>query len=351
MAVEIRNQLSARAEFTLPATLVFDYPTPEAIATFLLREAFAEMDAAPALPAARAPRYASGVSATTVQESGTPTQYSFPSRDGLTIYGHLSLPTGPGPFSAVVVHTGDRGGALDEQGQYADVCEHQPLNSAGFAVFTVDQRGAPGHGDEYLRCADLGGDDVVDLLAAADFLARRPEIDPSRLAIFGTSRGAYAGLLAIEQAPQLWRAAVLNMGFYDPVAFFENERNLRGETSLVLRHYFGNLGMKAWKGLMSYWGDSTRQPLTQIEKISVPVFLIHGDADRIVPLEHATRLCDALRSMSVPVEMEIVPQMGHDLIHRHPAWPTIWMKVCAFLNDQFNRVAPGGESQSAELIE
>ena len=100
--------------------------------------------------------------------------------------------------------------------------------------------------------------------------------------------------MAIEQAPNLWRAAVLNMGFYDPVAFFENERNLRGETSLVLRHYFGNLGMKAWTGLMSYWGDSTRQPLTQIEKISVPVFVIHGDSDRIVPLEHATQLRDAL---------------------------------------------------------
>ena len=35
MAVEIRNQLSARAETALPTTLVFDYPTPEAIAKHL----------------------------------------------------------------------------------------------------------------------------------------------------------------------------------------------------------------------------------------------------------------------------------------------------------------------------
>ena len=45
MAVEVRNQLSARAETTLPPTLVFDYPTPEAIAELLLRRAFAELDA------------------------------------------------------------------------------------------------------------------------------------------------------------------------------------------------------------------------------------------------------------------------------------------------------------------
>ena len=46
MAVELRNRLSARAETTLPTTLVFDYPTPEAIAQLLLRQAFAELDAA-----------------------------------------------------------------------------------------------------------------------------------------------------------------------------------------------------------------------------------------------------------------------------------------------------------------
>jgi acyl carrier protein len=38
MAVEVRNQLSARAETTLPTTLVFDYPTPEAIAKLLLEK-------------------------------------------------------------------------------------------------------------------------------------------------------------------------------------------------------------------------------------------------------------------------------------------------------------------------
>ena len=38
MAVEVRNRLAARAETTLPTTLVFDYPTPEAIAKLLLRQ-------------------------------------------------------------------------------------------------------------------------------------------------------------------------------------------------------------------------------------------------------------------------------------------------------------------------
>ncbi|HRI68674.1 MAG TPA: SDR family NAD(P)-dependent oxidoreductase, partial [Polyangium sp.] len=44
MAVELRNRLAARAETTLPATLAFDYPTPEAIAGLLLRKAFADVE-------------------------------------------------------------------------------------------------------------------------------------------------------------------------------------------------------------------------------------------------------------------------------------------------------------------
>ncbi|HEY6877746.1 MAG TPA: beta-ketoacyl synthase N-terminal-like domain-containing protein, partial [Polyangiales bacterium] len=50
MAVEVRNQLSARAETKLPATLVFDYPTPEAIAKLLLSQAFARLGT-PSAPA------------------------------------------------------------------------------------------------------------------------------------------------------------------------------------------------------------------------------------------------------------------------------------------------------------
>ncbi|XXT63554.1 SDR family NAD(P)-dependent oxidoreductase [Sorangium sp. So ce590] len=53
MAVALRNRLTARTETPLPATLVFDYPTPRAVAELLLKQAFSELKSAGARPRGR----------------------------------------------------------------------------------------------------------------------------------------------------------------------------------------------------------------------------------------------------------------------------------------------------------
>jgi dienelactone hydrolase/short-subunit dehydrogenase/acyl carrier protein len=255
-----------------------------------------------------------------------PVMHRFPSRDGLEIYGHLSIPAGHGPHPAVLVHAPEYGGGLDASGRHHRIFAHRHLVREGFAVFTVDQRGAPGHGAEYMSRLELGGADIDDMLAARDYLGALPQIDDRRVALLGTSRGAYAALLAALRAPGAFRAAILAMGFYDAPLYVRDERAARPRHSALL--FFQRDG---WEAIARRFADPARNPLARIEALAIPLRVIHGDADRSVPHEHALRLSSAVRARGGSIEVEIVPGLDHDLDQRHPSWSALWRAHVAFL--------------------
>jgi dipeptidyl aminopeptidase/acylaminoacyl peptidase len=52
-------------------------------------------------------------------------------------------------------------------------------------------------------------------------------------------------------------------------------------------------------------------PLKQVASIKRPLLLAHGGIDRRVPLEHATKLRDALEAQKAPVSWIQYPEEGH----------------------------------------
>ncbi|WP_344564250.1 SDR family NAD(P)-dependent oxidoreductase [Streptomyces axinellae] len=250
--------------------------------------------------------------------------HTFPSADGLEIHGHLSVPAGPGPHPAVVVCTSDRGGALDDKGRYARVSEHAPLHAAGFAVFTVDQRGAPGHGEEYTARAEMGGADIDDVVAAAQYLADLPQIDAARLSVLGTSRGAYSALLGLAREPSLWQRAVLLMGLYDPTRLVEAESSDPG--SLLPSH--PDVGPDT---IRAYFDDPRRQPLHALKEVRTPLFVVHGEADEVVPVGQAHDLAARAEQLGLPAHLVTVPGLGHDNEHAGAEWPGLWPRIIEFL--------------------
>ncbi len=317
MASELSVRLERDTGMMIPMIMLMRRSSMRDVVTRLL-----EMLADPAV--APAGSKASGAPVAAVIK---PTQHLFISEDGLTIYGHLSLPPGPGPHPAVVVHTSGLGGALNTQGQYVNLVEHGPLLARGYAVFTVDQRGSPGHGEQFARMGAMGGDEVSDLSAAARYLGTLTTIDRERLAIMGTSRGAYAALLSTCRAPELWKAALLSMGFYEPVAFVQAERRARPENSPLREH-----SSQRWEDIERYFTERARQPLQQLDQVRAPLMVIHGDADGFVPVDQAVQLQQGARERGLEVELEIVPGMDHDLEQRHSAWPKLWTQMADFLD-------------------
>jgi dipeptidyl aminopeptidase/acylaminoacyl peptidase len=267
-------------------------------------------------------------------ETALPVVHELTSSDGLTVYGHLSLPPGPGPHPAVLVCPPDPGGVLDAEGRYRRIPEHATLVGAGFAVFSVDRRGALGHGDEYAARTDVGGLEVDDIIAAAQHLIRRDDIDPDRLSIYGVSRGAYAALLALTRAPGLWHRGVLAMGFYDPGRYVAAERAARPTTSRLIAD-------ATWDALDVLAASADRLPLRALDRVTAPLYVLHGAADEVTPVEHAYDLAERAEAAGGPVRLVVVPGLGHDIDHQHDAWSRLWPDLVTFLDDGVTTGRPG----------
>jgi uncharacterized protein len=155
------------------------------------------------------------------------------------------------------------------------------LSRAGLSVLLFDYRG---YGGNPGRPSEDGL--AADARAAQAWLAARPEVDPDRIAYFGESLGAAVALrLAVERPPA---ALILRSPF----------------TSLtdVGRLHYPWLPVK-WL-LSDRYGSAAR-----VAQLSVPLLVIAGERDQIVPSALSRRLYDAA---SAPKRFVLVPGADHN---------------------------------------
>ena len=118
----------------------------------------------------------------------------------------------------------------------------------------------------------------------------------------GWSFGGYAAVMAPIVEPGLYRCAIAAAGYYDVVAQ-KREADYADVDSLALE----------LKRLYSDDEALLRQqsPLTYIDKLSVPVFIVHGGEDERVPPEQAFKLKAALIKHNKPFEWMFKENEGH----------------------------------------
>jgi uncharacterized protein len=124
---------------------------------------------------------------------------------GITLAGTLTLPKGPGPFSAAVLIAGsgphDRDEAIANHRPFLVLSDH--LTRKGIAVLRYDKRGigkSTGSSDQ-ATTLDL----AADAQAAMAFLKSRKDIDPGKIGLIGHSEGAIiAPYLAARSKDVAW---------------------------------------------------------------------------------------------------------------------------------------------------
>jgi uncharacterized protein len=129
--------------------------------------------------------------------------YGNAQRPGVRLAGTLTLPSGPGPFAAVLLITGS--GAQDRD---QTIFEHKPflvladaLTRRGVAVLRVDDRGIGGSTGATLN--DTTADFATDVEAGVAWLKTRREIDPKRIGLLGHSEGGVIAPLVAGRDPSI----------------------------------------------------------------------------------------------------------------------------------------------------
>ncbi|MFI7690150.1 alpha/beta hydrolase family protein [Nonomuraea sp. NPDC049655] len=242
-----------------------------------------------------------------------------PAADGETSPARvLSCPGAAGPIEAIVY--GDPAtsrrvvvalhGGPEAAWRFAHEPLFQRLSRAGIAVVAPNQRGSTGYGAAHrdaIRDA-WGGPDLADVLALGHALAAARDPGEPRPMLYGASYGAYLALLACAAQADLWsRAAV--------VAPFLSGRELYEDGPPPVRALLDRLGGRT--GIDDELGP--RDLLRLAGRMRLPLLIVHGDDDPIIPVEHSRRLYARLRAAqwpegAAPTYLE-VPGGGHDLLH------------------------------------
>src|SRR5204863_9106812 len=122
--------------------------------------------------------------------------------------------------------------------------------------------------------------------------------------IVGASYGGYAALAGAALDPGVYRCAASFGGPSDLGKFVNWSRSHNGMQSL-----------RYWTRFMGAEDDRAAalhqiSPAAHIDKVKIPVLLIHGKDDTVVPLEQSQIMADALKKAGKPVEL--VVQKGAD---------------------------------------
>ncbi|MEM1412257.1 MAG: DPP IV N-terminal domain-containing protein [Pseudomonadota bacterium] len=221
---------------------------------------------------------------------------TLPGADGTPLYYELLKPPGFDPASprpAIVYVYGGPGGASVHRTWSVDF--RQLLAREGFVVFTVDNRGVGGRGtafDDPLYKA-MGGVEIDDQVAGAEWLAAQPGVDGDRIGIYGGSYGGYMTLLALFKAPDTYAAGAA----LAPVT----------DWRLYDTHY-----TERYMGMPDE-GDAypVSNPVTYVEGLEDPLLLVHGMADDNVFFDHSVKLMAALQGARKPFELMTYPGKRH----------------------------------------
>jgi dipeptidyl aminopeptidase/acylaminoacyl peptidase len=186
---------------------------------------------------------------------------------------------------------------------------NQWLASKGYIVMSINYRSGVGYGRSFRSAggttAQNGNSEYQDVVAGAEYLRGRPDVDPKRIGIYGLS---YGGLLTAQALAR--NSDIFALGIdYAGVHLYGNSLNPED---------------------VSYKSSA----ISNIDKWKSPVLIIQGDDDRNVYFAQTVGLVSLLRAHNVEYELLVQPDDVHDSL-LHSRWIELLTRSEQFLKKHF----------------
>ncbi len=170
---------------------------------------------------------------------------------------------------------------------------NQYFANKGYVVISINYRSGIGYGRSFRNAPNTGArgaEEYQDILAGAQYLQNRSEVDPDRIGKWGLSYGGLLTAMALARNSDIFKVGVDMAGVHDwsqRGRLDESQRKLARESS----------------------------PVAFLDTWTSPVLFIHGDDDRNVDFQQTTDLVQKLRKKGdVHIELMIAPDEPHEFM-------------------------------------
>ncbi len=227
----------------------------------------------------------------------------YPSKDGkwtisAFVYVPYNLPRNGEHPAIVYVRGGPTAQTMNTFNRFIQYMANQ-----GYIVIAPNYRGSTGYGKEFQQANlfDMGGGDLQDVLAAADWIKQTGYVDPKKLILMGGSYGGYLTMMGVTKAPEVWAAGVPIVPFVNWFTEIQNEDPVLQQSDLAT--------MGDFEKNKALYED--RSPINFVHQIKAPLYLLAGGNDPRCPKEEAQQVVDAVKKRGGVVEYKVYENEGH----------------------------------------